>query len=143
VTVDDAVWLFDAVCLANHPDFQDSGEVLDDYGFPELATAIHRQHPEKMLQTIVMTQVPGAADGARSCTVMAAGIGFTEVDAKLDPLIAGRLGQIERHQDAEIDAPHAVWVSLSDKLQTKIVLTEHGGASVIAASVAPLQEQGQ
>ncbi|HSF96639.1 MAG TPA: hypothetical protein VLA52_16555 [Thermohalobaculum sp.] len=143
VAVDDAVWLFDAVCLLNHPDFQGSGKVLDDYGFSKMETAIHRQHPEKMLTTIVMAQVPGATDGARSCSVMAAGIGFSAVDARLEPLIAERLDGAERHHDPEIDLPHAVWVSLNQNLQTKIILTEHDGATVIAASVAPLPEQAQ
>ena len=142
VTADDAVWLFDAVCLVNHPDFRESGAVLDEYDFPDLETALPRQHPEKMLQAVVLP-LPPDATGARSCTVMAAGIGFAEVDAKLEPLIAGRLDQMERHHDAEITLPHAVWVNRTQSLQTKIILAEHEGASVIAASVTPLQEQGQ
>ena len=74
---------------------------------------------------------------------MAGGIGFPEVDARLEPLIAERLGRARRHHDDQITTPHAVWVSRADSLQTKIVLAEQGGGTVIAASVTPLQEQTQ
>ena len=142
-TVDDAVRLFQSACLANHPDFQGSNAVLDETGFVRPETAVPWLHSEKALQAIVMPLMPDAYGGARSCTVIAAGIGFSQADTELAPLITEQLGHTERHHDDQITAPHAVWVSWMDDLQTKIILAEQGDALVIAASVAPLQEQGQ